>query len=567
MVGPVWRGQNSNPKKVSSTKNEKNYYIGKIYKRIAECNRRVSEKKKEKIERGENLDWEEEIVIFGNDVVALFPSMTSANTGRIIRRQISKSGMKIDGIDYKHVLLYIMLNKNMTGDLGSLVRLLPWRRGVTGTAPGMKNKNLNSKNYDDILKTWEFPDRYPTDGEKRELLARMGEIGLRAIFENFMYTFTGKNYLQMSGGPIGARVTMAAARLVMQDWSEQYKIILTKAQLEIWLFNGYVDDGRQGTGKLEMGMRFIEKEMEFKFRDEWRQEDEERREAGESTVKRMSKQCQLAMNAINPDLDFSIWMEKNRILHSYFEKEMKTPLVPMQRTAMGEQQKYSILSNELIRRLSNISQDLPEDIERKEKIWVIDTMTKQLKNSGYSRMESAEAVVSGVRGFERKCERRKKEDGSTFYRHGRDTLKKRVRKKLTEKTSWYKEKKREDEEKDQKKDEWRVRLGGVKKEKRGEKGGEIKRKIKAVLFVPYTKGSRLAKELRENEEIMEKLTGYRLKIVERSGMKLENVLHKSNPWAGEDCERVGCLLCHTKKVTGKNMNQSCSKIIYLPNLV
>ena len=41
-------------------------------------------------------------------------------------------------------------------------------------------------------------------------------------------------------------------------------------------------------------------------------------------------------------------------------------------------------------------------------------MTKQLKNSGYSRMESAEAVVSGVRGFERKCERRKKEDGSIF---------------------------------------------------------------------------------------------------------------------------------------------------------
>ena len=399
--------------------------------KIAECNRKVSEKIKEKIERGEKVDWEEEIVIFGNDVVALFPSMTSANTGRIIRRQISKSGMKIDGIDYKHVLLYIMLNKNMTGDLGSLVRLLPWRRGVTGTAPGMKNKNLNSKNYDDILKTWEFPDRYPTDGEKRELLARMGEIGLRAIFENFMYKFTGKNYLQMSGGPIGARVTMAAARLVMQDWSEQHKIILTKAQLEIWLFNGYVDDGRQGTGKLEMGMRFIEKEMEFKFRDEWRQEDEERREAGESTVKRMSKQCQLAMNAINPDLqftvetpedfengreatlDFSIWLEKNRILHSYFEKEMKTPLVLMQRTAMGEQQKYSILSNELIRRLSNISQDLPEDIERKEKIWVIDTMKKQHKNSGYSRMKSAEAVVSGVRGFERKCERRKKEDGST----------------------------------------------------------------------------------------------------------------------------------------------------------
>ena len=82
------------------------------------------------------------------------------------------------------------------------------------------------------------------------MLARMGEIGLRTIFENFMYTFGGKNFLQLSGGPIGARVTMAAARIVMQDWSEQYSRILIKAKLEIWLFSGYVDDGRQGTTRL-----------------------------------------------------------------------------------------------------------------------------------------------------------------------------------------------------------------------------------------------------------------------------------------------------------------------------
>ena len=62
-------------------------------------------------------------------------------------------------------------------------------------------------------------------------------------------------------------------------------------------------------------------------------------------------------------------------------------------------------------------------------------------------------------------------------------------------------------------------------------------KVKAVMFVPFPKGSGLAKKLREAEEKMVDLTGYRLKIVERSGTKLEELLHKANPWQGVDCER------------------------------
>ena len=139
-----------------------------------------------------------------------------------------------------------------------------------------------------------------------------------------------------------------------------------------------------------------------------------RRGGGESTTRRMSRKCQLAMKSINkdlkftvecpedfadkrePTLDFSIWMEKNKVLHSYFEKDMKTPLDLMKRTAMSEQQKYSILSNELVRRLSNISQELKEDQRKREKIWVVDIMTQKMRNSGYTRMETAEALICGI---------------------------------------------------------------------------------------------------------------------------------------------------------------------------
>ena len=93
--------------------------------------------------------------------------------------------------------------------------------------------------------------------------------------------------------------------------------------------------------------------------------------------------------------------------------------------------------------------------------------------------------------------------------------------------------------------------------KEGQVGGSSK--VKAVMFVPFTRHSELAKRLKENEERMEKMTGYRMKIVEKGGTKLVDILHKSNPWAGEDCGRKNCLLCTTKKEEGKTNSQDCRR--------
>ena len=93
---------------------------------------------------------------------------------------------------------------------------------------------------------------------------------------------------------------------------------------------------------------------------------------------------------------------------------------------------------------------------------------------------------------------------------------------------------------------------------------EEKEPIRAVMFVPQTPNSELARELRKNEEELARITGTKLKIVERSGTKLVDILTKSNPWQGEDCERQNCLLCYTKNKTEKNMSQDCVKrnIVY-----
>ena len=69
----------------------------------------------------------------------------------------------------------------------------------------------------------------------------------------------------------------------------------------------------------------------------------------------------------------------------------------------------------------------------------------------------------------------------------------------------------------------------------------------------------LATRLRTNKEKLEGMTGYRIKVVEKGGTKLVDLLHKAKPWAGQDCGRARCMLCETKKKEGKKNSQDCIK--------
>jgi hypothetical protein len=139
--------------------------------------------------------------------------------------------------------------------------------------------------------------------------------------------------------------------------------------------SGYVDDGRQSGTTLRKGMEFDREENIFKFSKSAKEEDDRMKEP--SNV-RMARRCKEAMNSISqdlqftteapedfpenklPTLDFKLWLALGIILHSYFEKEMRTPFVVMKRSAMCEQQRINILSNELIRRLYNVQLSIVE---------------------------------------------------------------------------------------------------------------------------------------------------------------------------------------------------------------
>jgi hypothetical protein len=65
----------------------------------------------------------------------------------------------------------------------------------------------------------------------------------------------------------------------------------------------------------------------------------------------------------------------------------------------------------------------------------------------------------------------------------------------------------------------------------------------SVLFVEQTRKGELAANLRQVEQRLQELTGFHIKVVERGGSKLSHLLANTNPWAGGNCGRQGCVTC------------------------
>ena len=63
-------------------------------------------------ECGPPLEKRQEFSVLGSDVKALYPSITSENTGRIVREKFENSRVQREGFCWKKGLAYISMNKN-----------------------------------------------------------------------------------------------------------------------------------------------------------------------------------------------------------------------------------------------------------------------------------------------------------------------------------------------------------------------------------------------------------------------------------------------------------------------
>ena len=82
---------------------------------------------------------------------------------------------------------------------------------------------------------------------------------------------------------------------------------------------------------------------------------------------------------------------------------MRNQVLMMERSSIGEQAKYNIMSKELRRRLEVLSVDLPGT----EVNQIVNKYIQQLTNSGYNWKQQRDIVVSALKGHVRREKTRK----------------------------------------------------------------------------------------------------------------------------------------------------------------
>ena len=142
----------------------------------------------------------------------MFPSLSPDRTAECVRNQVEKSTITWDNIDVKTLTLYIKLNEGMVKNkniLNSIRRYLPIRKPKSnrGKKPTISSKNQSNK--------WIWPNLMIGRGALNRLMGVGLGIVLKFIFENFVYTFGGRYYLQKKGAPTGNRISMCASTLTM----------------------------------------------------------------------------------------------------------------------------------------------------------------------------------------------------------------------------------------------------------------------------------------------------------------------------------------------------------------
>ena len=454
-------------------------------------------------------------VIGSFDVEALYPSLDVDFTVDKVCELFISSKVNIEGVDYKEVGLYMSLNRNDAelSELG-IREYCPTRRTNRGRRPNMTGCGT-TENEEERYRPWVFPDISEMNCEmKKKMIAEALRVALLTVLKTHTYEFAGAIKLQRNGGPIGMELTGVVAQVFMVWWDREFRERLRRANCQMNLHERYVDDSNVVTMETEVGARYDGERLVVT-------EDTIREDEGVPVDKRTMLIMQEIASHIHPSirvtidypsnhvdgkvpmLDVKMWIAiiegRRLILYEHYEKEMSTKAVINAKSAIPTQTKRTVLSQEMLRILLHCSEQLP---------WAtvcthVNKFMKKLQYSGYSQPFRHNVAKSAMKAFETIKE--KKASGIRPINRPK-TWRRRERKeeKQRKKTRWYKD------------------------------GG-----FDSVLFVPSTPKGQLKKMYQK--EIA--TSGFRIKVVERTGVTLKSRLQRSNPFKPQRCGREQCFVC------------------------
>ena len=137
-----------------------------------------------------------------------------------------------------------------------------------------------------------------SDNEKRKVVAEVVSIGVKTMFATHVYSFGGRVFHQMVGGPIGLRSTGAIARVVMAMTDRRVKAKMDKDGVKTKLDARYVDDGRTIMYPIKTGWKWSEGEN----RMAWSKEQEASDNENSSWTSRTARAVKDIVNSCNKTL-------------------------------------------------------------------------------------------------------------------------------------------------------------------------------------------------------------------------------------------------------------------------
>ena len=384
----------------------------------------------------------------------------------------------------------------------------------------------------------------------------------RALFNKHYYNFGGHVYHQRGGGPIGLRGTCAVARAVMQMFDILFKERLREARIDTWLLARYVDDARAFLQPMKPGWRYDKRGLVFSLA--WAREDtnltptEVTKRVIEGAMRGIENFLEFTYETCE-DKEFKGWLptldtclrinENNVAEYKYYEKQMVSTKTLQRRAAMEENTKMNILANDMMRRLLTTKEELGAECRGA----VVDQYGAKLLRSGYSKEQTQRILINGIKGFENK-RRSRLNQGRSLRNTAKMSIKDRYKKKLLEKSNWYKKRKSSKDEKYKKVEQKKSKREAKKRSK------DEQPVPKTILFVEHTAGGELAHKLRELTRRLAPTIGFSIKIVERAGATLRSSFPLANLWEDQKCGREDCVPCEQ----GAEKIQPCyrSSLVY-----
>ena len=430
-------------------------------------------------------------VIGSLDVDALYPSLDIKKCARVFRDKLFHSTLSFPGLSWKDIALYLAMHMNKREiKREGIERYIPVKRRKRGRPPTL---TASGTSQDKAVKfgPWRFK-QVPDEVTIRLLFCIAIECMIKVTMALHDFQFNGTVYRQRSGGSIGLDLTGIISDVYMCFWDKELLKKCEEQTIDIQLYRRYKDDVNLAIDPSEAVSIPVKDDISVM---------KKMKELADSIDPSLTVSTDCSSNHIDgktPVLDIRVWTQYVdgkgwKILHCHYIKEVSTRKVMHQESSHGERMKFHVMINEMDRIMRNTSPYLLFEDSLKPSL---EYFVKRMRYSGYSKLFIHDTIVKAFEKFDVRIDRHS--EGKSYY--NLEELTNRVKGK-----EWYKE----------------------------------NGKFEAVMFVEATPKSEY---LRNVKKLVTKHK-LKIKVVEKAGQTIKQVLQRSDPYQNNTCNRDNCFVC------------------------